>query len=186
MNGILDAAVQVDQFLQQTGLRDCLIGGIALQRWGTPRTTLDVDVTVMTRFGHEGSVIATLLAGLQPRIPDAANFAQQSRVLLAKTDQGVGVDVSLGALPFESRMIDRASVWPIDHTRALRTCSAADLIVLKAFAGRDQDWVDVSHVITRQAKALDRKLILQEVEPLLQLKEEPAALERLKRMLVPD
>ena len=61
MNGILDAAVEVDQRLQQTGLPYCLIGGIALQRWGQPRTTLAVDVTVMTEFGNEEPAIEQLV-----------------------------------------------------------------------------------------------------------------------------
>jgi hypothetical protein len=183
MNGILDAAVQVDLFLQRAALRYCLIGGIALQRWGMPRTTLDVDVTVMTEFGHEEPVIALLLTWLRPRIPDAAAFAAESRVLPANTDQGVGVDVSLGALPFESRMIERSSIWPLDASRSLRTCSAEDLIVQKSFAGREQDWVDVRHLITRQADLLDRPLILQEVQPLLELKEDPSALNRLRQLL---
>ena len=61
MNGILDAAVDVDRRLQQVGLRYCLIGGIALQRWGRPRMTLDVDVTVMTQFGQERAVIQQIV-----------------------------------------------------------------------------------------------------------------------------
>jgi acyl-CoA reductase-like NAD-dependent aldehyde dehydrogenase len=146
MNGILDAAVQVDRFLQGAAVRYCLIGGIALQRWGMPRTTLDVDCTVMTEFGREEAMVAMLLSWLRPRVPDAATFATRSRVLLAVTDQGVGVDVSLGALPFESRMIERSSTWELDASRSLRTCSAEDLIVQKAFAGRDQDWVDIDTI----------------------------------------
>ena len=164
MNGILDAAVEVDCGLQQVGVRYCLIGGIAAQRWGEPRTTLDVDVTVMTQFGREASVIQKILPLFQPRIPDAVEFAEQSRVLLLQTEQGVGIDISLGALPFESRMIDRSSVWPLDEHRSLRTCSAEDLIIQKAFAGRDQDWLDVQRTIQRQSThALDTELILAEL-----------------------
>jgi hypothetical protein len=186
MNGILDAAVQVDRFLQRIAVRYCLIGGIALQRWGQPRTTLDVDVTVMTEFGRERPVIDLLLTRLRPRVPDAVDFAQQSRVLLAATEDGVGVDVSLGALPFESRMVARSSVWSLADGRTLRTCSADDLIVQKAFAGREQDWIDVRHVIVRQADELDHSRILREVEPLLELKEELGALARLKALLSRD
>lgn len=186
MNGILDAAVQVDQFLQQIAMRYCLIGGVALQRWGVPRTTLDVDVTVMTEFGRERPVIELLLTRLRPRVRDAAEFAESSRVLLAATDGGVGVDVSLGALPFESRMVARSSVWSLADGRTLRTCSAEDLIVQKVFAGRDQDWIDVRHVVVRQGAQLDRSLILREVEPLLELKGELDALARLTALWSSD
>jgi hypothetical protein len=183
MNGILDAAVEVDRRLQQVGLRYCLIGGIALQRWGRPRMTLDVDVTVMTQFGQERAVIQQIVPLFQPRIPDAAEFAEQSRVLLLKTDQDVGVDISLGALPFESRMIDRSSIWTLDEQRALRTCSSADLIIQKVFAGRPQDWLDVEQIIERQAAALPLELILDELQPLLQLKDDPQSFQRVQQLL---
>lgn len=187
MNGILDAAVEVDGRLQEAGVRYCLIGGIALQRWGEPRTTLDVDVTVMSEFGDEVSIVDQLLPLFQPRISDAGSFALQSRVLLLKTDQGVGVDISLGALPFESRMVDRSSVWELDQQRCLRTCSASDLIVQKAFAGRDQDWLDVQRIIDRQpAEALDAGLILRELAPLSELKGDPGAYERVRQLLKAD
>ena len=181
MNGILDAAADVDVRLRQTGVRYCMIGGIALQRWGQPRMTLDVDVAVMTQFGNETPVIEQLLRWFRPRISDAAEFALQSRVLLLTTSQGVGVDVSLGALPFEERMIDRSSIWSLDETRGLRTCSAEDLIVQKVFAGREQDWVDVGSVIDRQAESLGRELILAEIKPLLELKEDRESLSLLMR-----
>lgn len=184
MNGVLDAAVEVDQLLQQTGLPYCLIGGIALQRWGQPRTTLDVDVTVMTQFGREESAIQQLVSVFRARIADAVEFARQSRVVLVQTTNGVGVDIALGALPFESRMMQRSSIWQVDDTRSLRTCSAEDLIVQKVFAGRDQDWVDVRRVIETRRGALDRALIRQELQPLLELNEDHAAAGRLEDLFV--
>jgi hypothetical protein len=35
----------------------CLIGGLAVQRWGEMRTTLDVDITLLTGFGREEEFI---------------------------------------------------------------------------------------------------------------------------------
>jgi hypothetical protein len=34
----------------------------------------------------------------------------------------------------------------------LHTCSAEDLIVLRAFADRSKDWVDIEGVIIRQSR----------------------------------
>ena len=184
MNGILDAAVSVDNRLRDIGLRYCLIGGIALQRWGQPRTTLDVDVTIMSEFGREDSIIEQVLDKFEPRVKDAAEFARQSRVLLLKSEDGVGIDVSLGALPFESRMIDRSSVWELDANRFIRTCSAEDLVIQKVFAGRDQDWVDVRTVVERQSASVDQQLVVQELNPLLELKDDPASLERLQQLFL--
>ena len=52
------------------------------------------------------------------------------------------------------------------------TCSAEDLIVLKAFAGRDRDWADIEGILMRRAGQLDEPLVFQELTPLLQLKGE--------------
>jgi hypothetical protein len=54
----------------------------------------------------------------------------------------------------------------------LVTCSAEDLVVLKAFADRMQDWLDIEGIIVRQGASLDRSLVLQELGPLLELKED--------------
>jgi hypothetical protein len=35
----------------------CFIGGIAVQHWGEPRLTRDVDVSVLTGFGAEAEFI---------------------------------------------------------------------------------------------------------------------------------
>lgn len=51
--------------------------------------------------------------------------------------------------------MQRASYFAYPPGIPLRTCSAEDLIVLKAFAGRGQDWVDVERIIVRQTGKLD-------------------------------
>ena len=63
--------------------------------------------------------------------------------------------VSLAALPYEELAIQRSSYFDYSPGISLRTCSAEDLIVLKAFAGRGQDWADVERVIVRQTGKLD-------------------------------
>lgn len=179
MNGILQSAVDVSTAIAQLQLPYCLIGGIALQRWGEPRMTVDVDVTILAGFGNEISVFRKLAKCFAPRIPDAESFAEYNRIALLVTKEGVGVDVSLGALPFEERVISRATDWLIPDYGNIRTCSAVDLIVLKAFAARDQDWIDIRGTLIRQRNRIDRDLILEELTPLAELKEEPEILTRL-------
>src|ERR1017187_4944246 len=40
---LFEAARQLEVFCDRQGWRSCFIGGIAVQRWGEPRVTLDVD-----------------------------------------------------------------------------------------------------------------------------------------------
>jgi serine/threonine protein kinase len=61
----------------------------------------------------------------------------------------------------------------------------AERMVLKAFANRDKDWLDVSGVILRQGKRLDASLIRAELRPLVELKAEPGILSRLEKLLPP-
>ena len=63
---------------------------------------------------------------------------------------------------------------------SLRTCSAEDLVVLKAFAGRGQDWVDVERIIVRQTGKLDWNYIREQLQPLAELKEAPEILNQLE------
>lgn len=185
MNSMIDllvAAVEVTEFCQRQDWKFCFIGGVAVQRWGNPRFTVDVDLTLITGYGQEGKYAEILLEALEPRRADAGQFAVLHRVLLARTHAGVDVDIAFGALPFEEHSIERASDWIVDSERSLPTCSAEDLIVHKVFAGRDRDWDDVRGVLVRQHRKLDWKVIDEELPPLLELKETPEAWQRLQKI----
>jgi hypothetical protein len=182
--GVLAAAGEVQGFCQKRGWRFCFIGGVAVQRWGEPRFTQDVDLTLLTGFGKEELFADALLESFEPRRPDAREFALSRRVLLVCTRGGVDVDVAFGALPFEERTIQRASDWSWAEGQSLITCSAEDLVVHKAFAGRDLDWGDVERVLIRQHRKLDLSQIRAELKPLLELKGEMEALDKLDRKLV--
>lgn len=180
---VLEAAGEVQSFCQQRAWRFCFIGGVAVQRWGEPRLTQDVDLTLLTGFGHEAEFIDALLAGFSARRADAREFASLHRVVLLRTGNGVDVDVALGAYPFEERSIQRASTWTWEDGKSIVTCSAEDLVVHKTFAGRDLDWGDVERVLIRQHGKLDLAQVRSELKPLLELKGEPEALDKLERML---
>jgi hypothetical protein len=180
---VFGAALELQDRLVETGLPFCFIGGIAVQRWGEPRLTVDADATVLTSFDHDERLVDALLARFRPRRSDARAFALTSRVLLLHAADDTRIDVSLAALPFEARLIERSSLWRIRKDATIRTCSADDLVVLKAFASRDRDWLDIEGVLIRQGKKLGARLIIQELRPLAELKEDPEILPRLDRLM---
>jgi hypothetical protein len=145
---------------------------------------VDADLTLLTGFGGEEPFIRILLQHFEGRIPDAAQFATERRVLLLRSRQGVGLDVALGGLPFEELVVRRSSFFDYPPKIALRTCSAEDLVVLKAFAGRGQDWVDIERIIVRQTGRLDWTYIREQLGPLAELKEAPETLAQLERRRV--
>ena len=184
LSNILQAAVSLGQQLEIFGIPYCVIGGVAVQRWGEPRQTVDVDATLFTGFGCEDSAIERLLSQFESRINNPLEFALQNRILLLKSPKGTDIDLSFGALPFEERLIERSSEWTVPRHGMIRTCSAEDLVVLKAFASRPQDWIDVEKVIIRQGQRLNRSLVINELTPLSELKEEPQILEHVQSLLL--
>ncbi len=61
MNAIFAAAGEIQEFCRARGWRFCVIGGLAVQRWGEPRLTRGVDVTLLTGFGNEPAFVAGAL-----------------------------------------------------------------------------------------------------------------------------
>src|SRR5262245_5651568 len=106
VNALFAAAAEVQHFCASRGWRCSVIGGLAVQRWGEPRQTRDVGITLMTGLGSEENFVDPLLARFRPRVADARRFALARRVVLVETAAGIPIDISLGGLPFEARVID--------------------------------------------------------------------------------
>jgi hypothetical protein len=177
---LVELAQEVQSFCVERNWKFCLIGGMAVQHWSEPRLTWDVDITLLTGFGAEGTYIDEWLGHYRPRFTDAREFALANRVLLLWSKSGMGIDVALGALPFEERAIARSKEVEISPGITLRFCSPEDLIVMKAFASREIDWRDIQMTIARQGSStLDWPQILEEIEPLAALKEDPEIIRRL-------
>lgn len=182
MIDVLRAACEVQAFLEQQGWEFAFIGGIAVNRWGRARTTNDADLCLITGFGSEESFIDALLDRFTPRYPNAREFALLNRVVLLSTSNAYGIDISLGGFDFERDAVARGTLFEFPEKSTLRTVSAEDLVVFKAFAGRKQDWFDVEGILDRQRDTLDMALVRRELTPLCQLKESPDTLEQLERL----
>ncbi|MBI5651896.1 MAG: hypothetical protein HZC40_15890 [Chloroflexi bacterium] len=129
MNPRFEAAWEIHKFLTKHKITYAIIGGTALPRWGEPRFTKDVDLTVLPSL-EEGVApfVRLLLTRFTSRDPDALAFARQNRVVKIKASNQCDVDVSL-------------------------------LIILKSVAGRPQDLIDIAGVIIRQRNNLDTAYI---------------------------
>jgi hypothetical protein len=173
------SAVALQRYLDANDFRFCFIGGIALQRWGESRTTDDLDGTIWADFGNEREIAQTILRTYQSRIDNPESFSVSARILLLRDVSNVSIDLALGGMPYEANCLSRATLWTVPGGGSIRTCCAEDLVVLKAFANRPQDWIDIRNVLIRQGNRLDRELIERELSPLVELKEEPEILTQL-------
>jgi len=182
MKTLFHAAAELERFLIEQGWRYCFIGGIALQRWGQPRLTNDVDLTLLTGFGKEAAYVDVLLERYQARIPDGRQFAIDYRVLLLRSPEGIPIDVALGGIAFEEQVVARATRYDFLPDVSLVTCSAEDLIILKAFADRPRDWADVETIVARQQARLDWNSIFEQLEPLCQIRPDTQVLDHLRQL----
>jgi hypothetical protein len=182
MNDLFEVAKLLQIFCDREGWRSCFIGGLAVQRWGEPRVTRDVDLTVLAGFGNEERIIDPLLQNYAARIQDAKEYALRRRVLLLTAPGGAGIDVLLGALPYEENLIKRATPFEFDPGVKIRTCSAEDLMIMKLFAGRPLDIRDAEGVAVRNADRLDWPYIEEQLRPLADAKEDPEILKTLARL----
>ena len=180
MNPILQAADELQHFLLGRNLHFCFIGGLAVLRWGKPRITQDVDVSLFVQSTNEDQIVAAILGQFRPRISGAHDFAIQNRIVLVNSTNDVALDIALAQFEFEKQIIDRATPFAYSDTITLRTVSADDLVVMKSFAGRDQDWLDVRGIVATQR--LNRPWILEQLTLLSELQVENEALPRLKEL----
>jgi hypothetical protein len=182
MVNLFNAAAEIEEFLNHQKMPFCFIGGIANLRWGEIRTTNDLDLTILCGFGNEEKIISPLIDHFRSRISNPLQFAIDERVLLLYSSEGIPIDVSLSGLDFEEKMIENASMYEISEGINVRTVSAEDLIITKAFANRPKDIQDVIGIVKRQGKLLDINYILLNIEPLAQLKNDASIVQNLKKL----
>lgn len=110
-------------------------------------------------------------------------MVQTARLFLGVTDDGRITDISLGYIPYEKRLMERAVKVDFNVAEPLVCCSAEDLVILKTVAGRDIDWSDIRRIIQVSGRQMDWDLVFSELEPLLQLTENPEPAEQLRELL---
>lgn len=145
LRSALDAVRLLLRHFDDQGL---VIGGIAASILGKPRLTRDIDVTLMLDLGDiHVLLLAASAVGITPRIPDVVEFARQSRVLLLQHERsGIGIDISLGAFPFEAEAIARGVIVDLKGVK-VRLPTPEDLIIYKTISHRGQDLQDISNII---------------------------------------
>jgi hypothetical protein len=175
--GLARAAHDILRFLAAHDVPACLIGGLAVQRWGEPRATQDVDLTLLAPFGEEAPPIDLVLSRYTPRDANARTFALEYRVLKVRSADGVPIDVSLAALPFELEVLQRASPWRLSPRIHLVVCSAEDLLIYKLVAARPRDLLDVDGIVRLRWRALDVARVRSRTREFATLLETPSLLQ---------
>ncbi|HHS96997.1 MAG TPA: hypothetical protein ENK08_03735 [Chloroflexi bacterium] len=173
MNEQEHAAWEIHTILTRLNVPYAVMGGLAVQRWGEPRFTLDVDVTAMLPVDDPTPILRKIVAHFPPRLADAVEFARRHRVLLVRASNGVPLDISLGLPGYEEEVIARAVDWELEPGKVVRLCSPEDLIIHKAVAGRAQDLRDIEGIVYRQGTSLDAEYVRRWLEAFAEVLAQP-------------
>lgn len=145
---LLPVLVSLAKWFEIQEVPYALIGGAAIGLVVQPRATQDVDAVIWLDPDRAQRFIdAGVEFGFAARISDPIEFARRSRVLLLQhVTTRIGVDLSLGVLPFEQEMIERATEFSTPQLK-IRVASPEDLIVTKAVAHRKRDLIDIDNLL---------------------------------------
>ena len=150
MTTLVEEASLLQDFIDANGWDYYFIGGIAVQVWGEPRLTRDLDLTIFTNLENEPEFIQTILTKYRPKFAGAAKFALTNRILPVFAVSGIPIDIALGGFADISEPLRRSSFQEFSDRVSLKICSADDLLILKTIAGRPRDWPDIEAVIIKQ------------------------------------
>ncbi len=177
-NPIKLALHKATTFLEQNGYRYAIIGGIANQVWGQARFTYDIDLKVLvpdTDYAKVRKAILTHFPTLaRPELP--AN----SLIVAVKIDNII-VDFLLAVPGYEDYIIERAVHHFMGET-AFWVCTAEDLIIQKAIAGRAKDWQDIEGILIEQQKQLDQVYLEDWLSQFAEFLEKPDVLTQYQKL----
>jgi hypothetical protein len=181
MNQRESAAWEMHCFFDRLEVQYVIIGGLAVQHWGEPRFTQDVDLTVAAPQTSLTEFVQTIIDRFPSRIEDAIAFARHNRVILVRASNGCPVDILLSLPGYEDEVMQRAVDYELELGKTISLCSAEDLIIHKAVAGRPQDVRDIEGIVYRQRNALDVSYIRRWLRDFADVLANPEILEQFER-----
>jgi hypothetical protein len=169
-------------FLEASGVRHLVIGGLAVGVIGEARTTGDVDVI---GYASDDEALALITkaseAGFEVQ-PELERERLRATGTLRFRHGAFQLDVILASLPFEDAA-DARAVSKRLFGRLVRFPTPEDLIIFKVLAGRDKDTLDAVGVARRHLATLDRRYIDETIQSICDLAEDMEPWRRLESVL---
>jgi len=148
-------AGQVARKLESLGQEYALGGAIALGYWGTPRGTVDVDLTIYLP-PERPSQCASLLRDIGCTVSAAeATESLREHGFCRVTFSGTRLDVFLPIIPFYEAARTRRKRLELAN-QPIMVWDAESLVVFKMMFFRRKDLADVEQVLWTQGAQFDR------------------------------
>lgn len=129
-----------------------VIGGQAVLRYGEPRATKDIDITL--GIGIEGlSVLKRAIKSLRLTylVENPDDFARETMVVpVVERSSGIRVDFILSFSPYERQALERAKPAKLGRV-VIRFASLEDVVIHKIIAGRHRDMEDVVSILLKNS-----------------------------------
>jgi predicted nucleotidyltransferase len=165
-------------FLEKHGIRYAVIGGIALSQWGVIRVTRDIDFKVLAPDTNYDNISSLLYKNF----PEKARLdIPENPLIISVVIDGIIADFLLAIPGYEELIIERAIRRDMGGW-SLWICSAEDLIIQKAIAGRERDWPDIEALLIEQHAKLDDEYIENWLSQFTDALEDPEILANYKRL----
>lgn len=151
------ALVAFAELARREHLRWYVFGAQAVNLYGFPRATADVDVTVELGSREPSDLVAKLAqAGFAVRFPDPG-FIEATRVIPAThVATKLPIDVVLAGPGLEQLFLEQAEIHHVAG-HEIRVIAPEHLVVTKLIAGRPKDLEDVRELLA--IRTLDHPVI---------------------------
>lgn len=158
---LTDSLRSVLEILDRHEIPYAAMGGIALQAWGRPRSTRDLDLAVSLKdISEEEFTFLLEQSGLEFQEALQVGPLRLLRFLWGdpRTTFRVEVDFFPTLSEYQETALGRA-LWLETPFFRIRTTAPEDLILQKLASGRAIDLYDVEELFKEQGEALDRKYL---------------------------
>lgn len=152
------ALKQVVVFLDQHHIAYMVIGGLANAVWGEVRATRDADFKVSIGDLSLSQFYDLITRRFPERGTNAPPHLQDSHIIYVWAMPNVAVDFLVSIFDYEQQAVERATAISIEGV-SVRVCTAEDLIIHKATANREKDWIDIEGIVIRQGSKIDQRYV---------------------------
>lgn len=135
----------LNQVFAQLDLGWYVFGAQALNVYGMPRMTADIDVTIEPPAKISELIDNLTRAGFKMRVDDPYEFAEMSAVIPVVSPHGFPVDVVVGHSGLERQILSRARLHTVGDVE-IPVATPEDLVISKLLAGRPKDLEDVRNL----------------------------------------
>ncbi|MEK7449232.1 MAG: nucleotidyl transferase AbiEii/AbiGii toxin family protein [Planctomycetota bacterium] len=142
--------IKIAQSLTAHHIPYMIIGGQAVLRYGTPRLTKDIDITLGVNTDRLGQIIHIINhLQLKQLRSDTEEFVKKTMVLPVQDEtSGIRIDFIFSFTPYEQQAIQKAESVRLKNIE-IKFATVEDLIIHKIFSGRPRDIEDIKSVILK-------------------------------------